>query len=113
MKKTTGILSAVALALLLWAVALWLLPFGGYKKNMKETRYGLNEGMEVVEQIVAKGQRQYVVEDAQGNTLFRIPLRGCMIDTRFRGGRRFAPPSDTQLLRASAHGIHYEGHRLP
>lgn len=53
MKKTTGILSAVALALLLWAVALWLLPFGGYKKNMKETRYGLNEGMEVVEQIVA------------------------------------------------------------
>ena len=33
------------------------------------------------------GQRQYVVEDAQGNTLFRIPLRGCMIDTRFRGGR--------------------------
>ena len=87
MKKTTGILSAVALALLLWAVALWLLPFGGYKKNMKETRYGLNEGMEVVEQIVASGQRQYVVEDAQGNTLFRIPLRGCMIDTRFRGGR--------------------------
>lgn len=54
---------------------------------MKETRYGLNEGMEVVEQIVASGQRQYVVEDAQGNTLFRIPLRGCMIDTRFRGGR--------------------------
>lgn len=87
MKKTTGILSAVALALLLWAVALWLLPFGGYKKNMKETRYGLNEGMEVVEQIVAQGQLQYVVEDAQGNTLFRIPLRGCMIDTRFRGGR--------------------------
>lgn len=87
MKKTTGILSAVALALLLWAVALWLLPFGGYKKNMKETRYGLNEGMEVVEQIVAKGQRQYVVEDAQGNTLFCIPLRGCMIDTRFREGR--------------------------
>ena len=60
MKKTTGILSAVALALLLWAVALWLLPFGGYKKNMKETRYGLNEGMEVVEQIVASGQRLYV-----------------------------------------------------
>ena len=48
MKKTTGILSAVALALLLWAVALWLLPIGGYNKNMKETRYGLNEGMEVV-----------------------------------------------------------------
>ena len=107
MKKTTGILSAVALALLLWAVALWLLPFGGYKKNMKETRYGLNEGMEVVEQIVAKGQRQYVVEDAQGNTLFRIPLRGCMID------RCFAPPSDTQLLRALPHRLHHQGHRLP
>lgn len=65
-------MSAFVLILSLWAVALWLLPFGGYKKNMKETRYGLNEGMEVVEQIVAKGQRQYVVEDAQGLSLIHI-----------------------------------------
>lgn len=75
------------LALTLWAVALWLLPFGDYNDNVKETRYGMNEGMEVVEQTVADGQRQYIVEDARGNMLFRIPLRGCMIDTRFRSGR--------------------------
>lgn len=87
MKKITCILSAVVLALTLWAVALWLLPFGDYNDNVKETRYGMNEGMEVVEQTVADGQRQYIVEDAHGNMLFRIPLRGCMIDTRFRSGR--------------------------
>ena len=87
MKKITCILSAVVLALTLWAVALWLLPFGDYNDNVKETRYGMNEGMEVVEQTVADGQRQYIVEDARGNMLFRIPLRGCMIDTRFRSGR--------------------------
>ena len=87
MKKITCILSAVVLALTLWAVALWLLPFGDYNDNVKETRYGMNEGMEVVEQTVADGQRQYIVEDVRGNMLFRIPLRGCMIDTRFRSGR--------------------------
>ena len=87
MKKITCILSAVVLALTLWAVALWLLPIGDYNDNVKETRYGMNEGMEVVEQTVADGQRQYIVEDARGNMLFRIPLRGCMIDTRFRSGR--------------------------
>ena len=27
------------------------------------------------------------VLDARGNVMFRIPLRGCMLDTQFRGGR--------------------------
>ena len=58
MKKTTCILSVIVLALTLWAVALWLLPFGDYNDNVKETRYGMNEGMEVVEQTVADGQRR-------------------------------------------------------
>ena len=53
MKKITCILSAVVLALTLWAVALWLLPFGDYNDNVKETRYGM------------KGQRIFPV----GNTV--------------------------------------------
>ena len=52
-----------------------------------ETRYGVSEGMELVEQAMPRGDRQWVVEDADGNILFRIPLRGCLIDTRFRNGQ--------------------------
>ena len=87
MKKITYILSAIVLILSIWAVALWLLPFGGYKDIASETRYGVSEGMQLVEQTMENGGRQYVVEDANGNILFRMPLRGCLIDTRFRGGR--------------------------
>ena len=43
--------------------------------------------MELVEQTTPHGDKRYVVEDADGNTLFRIPLRGCLLDTRFRDGR--------------------------
>ena len=52
-----------------------------------ETRYGVSEGMELVEQTAPQGERQWVVEDADGNILFRVPLRGCLIDTRFRNGQ--------------------------
>ena len=75
------------LILSLWAVALWLLPFRGYKDVAQETRYGVSEGMQLVEQVMARGERQWVVENADGDILFRIPLRGCLIDTRFRNGR--------------------------
>lgn len=87
MKKTTYILSAIVLVLSIWAVALWLLPFGGYRDIASETRYGVSEGMELVEQTMKNGSKQYIVEDGKGSVLFRIPLRGCLIDTRFRGGR--------------------------
>ena len=87
MKKLTYILSALVLILSLWAVALWLLPFGDYKDITSETRYGVNEGMELVEQTMKNGDKQYLVEDGKRNFLFRIPLRGCLIDTHFRGGR--------------------------
>ena len=87
MKKRIYILSAFVLILSLWAVALWLLPFRGYKDVAQETRYGVSEGMQLVEQVMARGERQWVVEDADGDILFRIPLRGCLIDTRFRNGR--------------------------
>ena len=87
MKKRLCILSAIVLILSLWAVALWLLPFKGYRDVAAETRYGVSEGMELVEQVMPGGQRQWVVEDAHGNMMFRVPLRGCMIDTRFRHGQ--------------------------
>ena len=87
MKKITYVLSALVLILSLWAVALWVLPIGKYNNVTTETRYGTSEGMQLVEQTMTNGERQYVVEDARGNVMFRIPLRGCMLDTQFRGGR--------------------------
>lgn len=87
MKKITYVLSALVLILSLWAVALWVLPIRKYNNVTTETRYGTSEGMQLVEQTMTNGERQYVVEDARGNEMFRIPLRGCMLDTQFRGGR--------------------------
>lgn len=77
MNKLTYILSALVLILSLWAVALWLLPFGDYKEVVSQTRYGMSEGMQLVEQTLSNGGKQYIVEDAKGNVAFRIPLRGC------------------------------------
>lgn len=87
MNKLTYILSALVLILSLWAVALWLLPFGDYKEVVSQTRYAMSEGMQLVEQTLSNGGKQYIVEDAKGNVAFRIPLRGCLLDTHFRGGR--------------------------
>ena len=87
MKKLTYILSAVVLVLTLWAAVLWLSSARYDKGVTAETCYGMSEGMQLVEQTVAHGDRQYVVKDARGNVLFRIPLRGCLLDTHFRQGR--------------------------
>ena len=87
MKKVVYILSAVVLALAVWAAMLRLRPLDGHADAVHETRYGVSEGLQLVEQTTAHGDRLYVVEDARGRTLFRIPLRGCLLDTRFRGGR--------------------------
>lgn len=87
MKKTVYILSLLVLLLGGWAAALWLLPFTGYKGNSDETRHGVNEGLELVEQTNAHGDKRYVVEDATGNELFVIPLRHCLLDTRYRHGQ--------------------------
>ena len=80
MKKITYVLLALVLILSLWAVALWVLPIRKYNNVTTETRYGTSEGMQLVEQIMTNGERQYVVEDVRGNVMFRIPLRGCMLD---------------------------------
>ena len=86
MKKRIYILSALVLTLSLWAAALWL-HHDRRSDIASETRYGVGEGMELVEQTTTHGDKRYVVEDADGSTLFRIPLRGCLLDTRFRDGR--------------------------
>ena len=100
MKKTVYILSLLVLLLGGWAAALWLLPFNGYKGNDDETRYGVNEGLELVEQTGAHGDKRYVIEDADGNELFTIPLRHCLLDTRYRNGQ----------LRFREQGTHREGY---
>ncbi len=53
-----------------------LLPSAVYKGDSQETRYGVNEGLELVEQDNGAKGKRYVVEDADGNELFAIPLRG-------------------------------------
>ena len=87
MKKTVYILSLLALLLGAWVVVLWLPPFADYKDSTSETRYGVNEGLELVEQDYGKDGKRYVVEEADGKELFVIPLRNCLLDTRFRNGR--------------------------
>lgn len=87
MKKTVFILSLLVLLLGGWAAALWLLPFTGYKGSSEEIRYGVNEGLELVAQIGTHGGQRYVVEDADGNELFAIPLRHCLLDTCYRNGQ--------------------------
>ena len=87
MKKTVSILSLLVLLLGGWAAALWLSPFADYKENSKETRYGVNEGLELVEQDNGKEGKRYVVENEDGKELFAIPLRDCLLDTRYRNGQ--------------------------
>ena len=87
MKKTVSILSLLVLLLGVWAAALWLSPFNAYNGSSKETRYGVHEGLELVEQENAQEGKRYVVEDEDGKELFVIPLRSCLLDTRYRNGQ--------------------------
>ena len=87
MKKTVSILSLLVLLLGVWAAALWLSPFNAYNGSSKETRYGVHEGLELVEQDNGKEGKRYVVENEDGKELFAIPLRDCLLDTRYRNGQ--------------------------
>lgn len=87
MKKTVSILSLLVLLLGVWAAALWLSPFNAYNGSSKENRYGVHEGLELVEQENAQEGKRYLVEDEDGKELFVIPLRGCLLDTRYRNGQ--------------------------
>lgn len=87
MRKAICILSVAAIVLSAWLVMMWLPMQKDEGKPLDETRYGISEGLQLVEQTYAGEGKKYVVEDAGGNVMFAIPLRRCIIDTRFRGGR--------------------------
>ncbi len=87
MKKTVFVLSLLVLLLGGWVAALWLLPFAAHKGSKEETRYGVNEGLELVEQKQGAEGKRYIVEDEDGKQLFIIPLRNCLLDTRYRNGQ--------------------------
>lgn len=81
------------------AVALWLMPA---KDNVGERSYGSAEGMELTRQ----SDGSLMVKDREGNTAFPIPLRGCIIDSRFRGGKlRFREKATGREGYIDRHGI--------
>ena len=69
MRKTIYVLSLLILVLGTWLVVLWLPSFTPQEDDRQETRYGLNEGLELVEQDNGKEGKRYVVEDADGNII--------------------------------------------
>ena len=103
----TAIYVLFALTLILWGVAaaLWLSPAFSVDTG-REVSYGLYEGRRLVERISADGGRRYAVEDADGNMLFNVPVRNCLLDVRFRGGRlRFREKSTGRVGYIDRDGI--------
>lgn len=86
MKRMAGILILLILILGGVAVALWLLPTLGMR-NLGDIRFGQYEGLELVCHVDKWGDESYTVTDATGKRKFNIPLRNCIIDTRFRDGK--------------------------
>ena len=87
MNKLTYILSFLVLILSVWTVILWMRPSGKDRNVVSEARYGVIEGLQLVERTMVNGGKQYFVEDADGDVVFRIPLSGCLLDTHFRNGK--------------------------
>lgn len=79
-KKTNAILTVVAVLLAVLAAAVWLMPPATGTASMM---YGTSEGL----QLVRRADGSLAVKDSAGNTAFAIPLRGCVIDSVFRGGK--------------------------
>lgn len=99
MRKAVIIFSAAALVLAVLAAALWLMHA---EDNAGERSYGSAEGMELTRQ--ADGS--LMVKDLEGNTAFPIPLRGCIIDCQFRGGKlRFREKATGREGYIDRHGI--------
>lgn len=86
MKKITYILYPLIVLLGGTAAALWLLPPSGQAVISRTQRYGLHEGLELVSHTDGAEGRTLEVADSAGNRLFTIPLRECVIDTRYRNG---------------------------
>lgn len=87
MNKLTYILSFLVLILSVWVIILWMEPSATDKNVASEARYGVIEGLQLVEQTMLNGGKHYFVEDAKGDIIFRVPLSGCLLDTHFRNGK--------------------------
>ena len=87
MTKTIYILAILTVLLGTWAIALWIPAISANTQKCAETRYGISEGLQLVEQDYADAGKRHIIEDANGMTLFAIPLRNCIIDTRYRNGQ--------------------------
>lgn len=86
MQKLLPILSALTLILAGVAVALWLRPARNVPGSSGDMRFGVHEGLELVGLVNSRGKVTYVVNDAEGNRVFSVPVRNCLLDVRFRGG---------------------------
>lgn len=58
-----------------------------YKTDDKPMNYGTFENRRLARHIDKSGIATYFVEDSFGNYLFTIPLKDCIIDSRFREGK--------------------------
>ncbi len=83
MKITTIILSIVTLVLGVLAAIVWLMPVVGSNAEAGTYSYGVSEGLQLTRDAGGK----LVVRDVAGNAVFAVQLRGCVVDTRFSGGR--------------------------
>lgn len=106
MKKAIYILSVFAILLIILIGILWL-PFIYNNTNpTQEVRYGIHDGLELVEQTYVSTGKKYVVEDENRNILFVIPLRNCIIDTHYRNGMlRFREQGSNREGYIDRHGI--------
>ncbi len=86
-KVFNAILSLLAIILMGTAAYLvWLPPLVSTPTETK-TSFGTFENRRIMELTSENGGKTYLVEDSAGTFLFNIPLKNCIIDSRFRNGR--------------------------
>ena len=87
MTKALYALSLLTIALGGVALALWLMPAPDLPHEQAIRRYGVHEGLQLAYMADGHGGGHFAVEDGSGRLLYDIPLRGCLLDVRFRDGR--------------------------
>ena len=87
MTKALYALSLLTVVLGGVALALWLMPAPDLPHEYASRRYGVHEGLQLAYMADGHGGGHFAVEDASGRLLYDIPLRGCVLDVRFRDGR--------------------------
>lgn len=86
-KVLNAILSLLAIILMGTAVYItWLPPLVSAPADTKNG-YGLFENRQVMEITSDNGRKTFLVVDSAGNFIFNIPLKNCLIDSRYREGK--------------------------